>query len=331
MKFIDIYKYHEVFISSEKSCILIIEQTQIYINMAETINIPTWLAEVDSTELNWNDKALYSVYYYFTFIGDKHVCKLTNENLCERLGMPLSTLRDAKRRLLSKGYIKTNGGIAVTALVKSKHVEIQQDKGSDHMSESDRIDAEIQQGDTPIPSKEGVGIQQEGCRNPTDRVSESNSLDVENQHHNKENKENKEINKETYNRSTLIGDGVPENCDVTSGGEIGVSSSLIEEEIRPTTITSENLVNYISDSDEREDAMRNARYLGIDSTSELNILLSQYRWNGRDILPLCQYLGENLNDDVYQVIFRECRDNDEDLKALNNFCRSYHFTPSVSV
>lgn len=297
--------------------------------MAETINIPTWLAE--STELNWNDKALYSVYYYFTFIGDKHVCKLTNKTLGERLGMADSTLRDAKRRLLTKGYIKTNGGIAVSALVKSKHVEIQQDKGFDHMSESDRGDVEIQQVDTPTPSKEGVGIQQGGCRNPTGRVSESNSLDVENQHHNKENKENKEINKETYNRSTLIGDGVPENCDVTSGGEVGVSSSLIEEEISSTTITTEDLINYISDPEEREDVMRCARYYEVDSTSVLNILLTAYRWDRTDIVALSQYLGENLNDDVYQAIYRECRDSDEDLKALNNFCRSYHFTPSVSV
>lgn len=297
--------------------------------MAETFNIPTWIAE--STELNWNDKALYSVYYYFTFIGDKHVCKLTNENLCERLGMPLSTLRDAKRRLLTKGYIKTNGGIAVSALVMSKHVEIQQDKGFDHMSESDKIDAEIQQGDTPTPSKEGVGIQQGGCRNPTGRVSKSNSLDVEIQHHNKENKENKEINKETYNRSTFIGDGVPENCNVTSGGEVGVSSSLIEEEISSTTITTEDLINYISDPEEREDVMRCARYYKVDSTSVLNILLTAYRWDRTDIVALSQYLGENLNDDVYQAIYRECRDSDEDLKALNNFCRSYHFTPSVSV
>lgn len=309
MKFIDIYKYQEVLKSSEKSCILIIEQNK-HNNMAETINIPTWLAE--STGLNWNDKALYSVYYYFTFIGDKHVCKLTNKTIGERLGMADSTLRGAKRRLKDKGYIKTNGGISVTALVKSNYVE-------------------IQQGDTPTPSKEGVGIQQGGCRNPTGRVSKSNSLDVEIQHHNKENKENKEINKETYNRSTFIGDGVPEDCNVTSGGEVGCSSSLIEEDIRPTTITTEDLVNYISDPEERDDAMRNARYLGIDSTSELNILLNQYRWNGRDILPLCQYLGENLNDDVYQAVYRECRDNDEDLNALNNFCRSYHFTPSVSV
>ena len=316
MNFIDIYKYHEVLRSSEKSCILIVEQTQTYINMAETLNIPTWLAEVDSEELNWNAKALYSVYYYFTFIGDKHVCKLTNENLCERLGMPLSTLRDAKRRLLSKGYIKTNGGIAVTALVKSKRVEIQQDKGSDYTSESDRKDAEIQQGDTPVPCKEGVGIQQGGCRNPTDRVSESNSLDVEIQHHNKENKENIEINKETYNRSTFIGDGVPEYSDVTSGGEVGVSSSLIEEEISSTTITTEDLINY---------------YYEVDSTSVLNILLTAYRWDRTDIVALSQYLGENLNDDVYQAIYMECRDNDEDLKALENFCRSYHYTPSISV
>ena len=278
--------------------------------MAETINIPTWLAE--STELNWNDKALYSVYYYFTFIGDKHVCKLTNKTIGERLGMADSTLRGAKRRLKDKGYIKTNGGISVTALVKSNYVE-------------------IQQGDTPTPSKEGVGIQQGGCRNPTGRVSKSNSLDVEIQHHNKENKENIEINKETYNRSTFIGDGVPEYSDVTSGGEVGVSSSLIEEEISSTTITTEDLINYISDPEEREDVMRCARYYEVDSTSVLNILLTAYRWDRTDIVALSQYLGENLNDDVYQAIYMECRDNDEDLKALENFCRSYHYTPSISV
>jgi hypothetical protein len=309
LKFIDIYKYHEVLRSSEKSCILIIEQNK-HNNMAETFNIPTWLAE--STELNWNDKALYSVYYYFTFIGDKHVCKLTNKTLGERLGMADSTLRDAKRRLIDKGYIKTNGGIAVTALVTSKPVG-------------------IQQVDMPILSKESVEIQQGGCRNPTGRVSKSNSLDVEIQHHNKENKENKEINQETYNISTFIGDGVPENCEVSSGGEVEVSSSLIEEEIRPTTITTDALVDYISDPEEREGVMRCARYYDVDSTSELNILLTAYRWDRTDILPLCQYLRENMNDEVYQAIYLECKNNDEDLKSLNNFCRSYHFTPSVSV
>ena len=114
-------------------------------------------------------------------------------------------------------------------------------------------------------------------------------------------------------------------------GDTEISSSLIEEEISSTTITTEDLMNYISDPEEREDVMRCARYYEVDSTSVLNILLTAYRWDRTDIVALSQYLGENLNDDVYQAIYRECRDNGEDLRSLNNFCRSYHYTPSVSV
>ena len=142
--------------------------------MTETINIPVWVAE--STKLTWNEKALYSVYHYFTFIAQNHVCKLTNETLSHRLGMCLGTLRDTKRRLVKNGYIKTNGGISVTALVQS--------------------------GETAVAPCEGVGIQQAGCRNPTGEVSKSNKEDVETQHHNKESKEDNKENKETYSIST---------------------------------------------------------------------------------------------------------------------------------
>ena len=116
--------------------------------MTETLNIPVWVAE--STKLTWNEKALYSVYQYFTFIAKNHVCKLTNETLSHRLGMCLGTLRDTKRRLVKNGYIKTNGGISVTALIQS--------------------------GEDAVAPCEGVEIQQVRCRTPTRKMSNSNTI-----------------------------------------------------------------------------------------------------------------------------------------------------------
>ena len=84
--------------------------------MSELYNIPIKLAEV--TELNWNDKALYNVYHYLTFCGNKHASIMTNEKICQMLGMALSTMRCSKKRLLDKGYIKTDGNTTVTALIK---------------------------------------------------------------------------------------------------------------------------------------------------------------------------------------------------------------------
>lgn len=142
---------------------------------------------------------------------------------------------------------------------------------------------------------------------------------------------NKEKRKKNEEKEERI--GTSENGSSYEGtvGDSEISSSLIEEEIRPATITTDDLVNYISDPDERDGVIQCAQYFGVDSTSVLNVLLTAYRWDRADFLPLCQYLGENMNDEVYQAIYLECKNNDEDLKHLNNFCRSYHYTPSVSV
>ena len=160
--------------------------------MTETINIPKWVAE--STNLSWNEKALYSVYYFFTFKGKNHVCTLTNEKLSQRLGMCHGTLRGVKRNLIDKGYIKTNGGISVTALIQS--------------------------GEAEAASTEGVEIQQAGCLNPTGAVTKSNRKDVEIQHHNKESKEINKENKETYNISTYIGGSDSVNSTTSSYANI---------------------------------------------------------------------------------------------------------------
>ena len=75
--------------------------------------IPKELAA--NNALTWTEKAIYSIYYYYTFFGDGS-CHITNENIAARLGIKLSTMRDAKRQLKNDGWIETNGGIKVTAL-----------------------------------------------------------------------------------------------------------------------------------------------------------------------------------------------------------------------
>ncbi len=82
--------------------------------MSSTINIPTWLAE--NPELSWNAKALYSIYYYFTFFADFHCCLLTNDEVGFRLGLKERTIQREKQKLRDAGYIKFSG-IRVYALM----------------------------------------------------------------------------------------------------------------------------------------------------------------------------------------------------------------------
>lgn len=82
--------------------------------MTKTINIPTWLAE--NPELSWNAKALYSVYYFFTFYANYHCCLLTNDEVGIRLGLKERTIQREKQKLRDAGYIKFSG-IRVYALI----------------------------------------------------------------------------------------------------------------------------------------------------------------------------------------------------------------------
>ena len=167
--------------------------------MAETINIPIWVAE--STQLTWNEKALYSVYYFFTFKAQNHVCKLTNSAIAQRIGMCLGTLRDVKKSLIDKGFIKTNGGISVTALIQSSKALVESSESVETQQEGCRNPA----GTDLEDDEEGAGIQQAESRNPAGSGLESSREDAEIQHHNIESKEINIENKETYNISTSIG------------------------------------------------------------------------------------------------------------------------------
>lgn len=78
------------------------------------IFIPSEIA-VDQS-LSWNEKAVYSIFHYFTFRGELHCCKLTNESIAQRLGIGcVRTLRRIKSDLSHKGLISIRG-ITVTAL-----------------------------------------------------------------------------------------------------------------------------------------------------------------------------------------------------------------------
>ena len=68
------------------------------------------------TELNSDEKLLYSIYHYFTFCGGLHCCKLTNESIGLRIGKKERSLQRLKANLTKKGLIKVNG-IYTTALV----------------------------------------------------------------------------------------------------------------------------------------------------------------------------------------------------------------------
>lgn len=78
------------------------------------IYIPIALAA--NNDLSWNEKAVYAVYHYFTFHGDLQLCTITKTALSKKLSLPLGTIKDICRRLKSKGYISTDGGIKTKAL-----------------------------------------------------------------------------------------------------------------------------------------------------------------------------------------------------------------------
>ncbi len=82
--------------------------------MANTINTPTWLAE--RPQLGWNEKILYSIYYYFTFYGKRKSCTYTNKELGEQLGLSEKQIQYAKQKLKAFGYIEVSG-ISVVAKI----------------------------------------------------------------------------------------------------------------------------------------------------------------------------------------------------------------------
>lgn len=118
--------------------------------------IPKALAANKS--MSWNEKAVYTVYHYFTFNGRAKVCTISTKGMSERLGIPESTMKSIRRSLIKKGYISTNGGVKTTALVRFYDVS---DEVTDIQDES--IES-IPQGD----------------KNSTPRGMESNSQEDKN-------------------------------------------------------------------------------------------------------------------------------------------------------
>ena len=271
-------------------------------NMANTINTPTWLAE--KPELGWNEKILYSVYYYFTFYGKWKSCTYTNKELGEQLGLSVKAVQRAKQKLKAAGYIQVSG-IRVIAQITEKKSD---NKGWDNiLSKSDKI---------------GMG---------GDKNSPENT---ENDTHNKENKELNKKNKESNTEGTYTkGSDIEKRTSISLEVNDLISSSTCEEEIYPYDTTTnderfrDELQNYISDIDQRAETNAWVRYLGEQEASVFEKLIIAYRWERNDPLPLLGYIQDHPTDEVYQAIYNEF--NDEHRQWLANFCKSIGFTPTT--
>ncbi len=238
--------------------------------MSSAINIPTWLAE--KSELTWNEKALYSVYHYFTFYANYHCCLLTNAEIGLRLGLKERTIQREKQKLRDAGYIKVSG-IRVSALM------------TEEMATTGRGDTNGSGGDT-----NGSG----GDINCT----ESTKSDT----HNKENKENKESNnKGTYTEGNEVDD---------TGGSIqernGARSTSWEAELR------EDLKQYVPDGYQRGDVISLVRQLGMERSSVWDILVRCYDWDVIPLETLLKYYEEHPQDEVSMSIYQVLKDRDQD-------------------
>jgi len=271
-------------------------------NMANTINTPTWLAE--RPELGWNEKILYSVYHYFTFYGKRKSCTYTNKELGEQLGLSEKQIQYAKQKLKAFGYIEFSG-IKVVAQITEK--DLDKKGGDDNLSKGDKFGMG---GDNYCP---------ESTKNGT---------------HNKENKEENKKNKIPNIEGTYIeGNDKGKRAFVFLEDNDLISSSTCEEEIYPDdAATNEEslqneLQNYISDIDQRAETNAWVRYLGEQEASVFEKLIIAYRWERNDPLPLLGYIQDHPTDEVYQAIYNEF--NDEHRQWLANFCKSIGFTPTT--
>lgn len=75
--------------------------------------------------ITWTEKALLSIYYYFTTEGKYKCCSMKNEDLYKNeLKISKNTFERAKKHLKELGYIRTNGGIRVWYLgIKPKETK----------------------------------------------------------------------------------------------------------------------------------------------------------------------------------------------------------------
>lgn len=150
--------------------------------MNTTINIPAWLAE--TTDLNWNEKALYAVYHYFTFNGKKHCCTLSKTDIMNRLGLSEDQYKKSKSKLSKLGWIKTSNN-------KSWTVANFKNSTTDNMADCNQY-----QNDTTSKN--------EGCQNTPVGVLKSTSRGAKN--HPLNNKERIKKNKEDYISTLTLSD-----------------------------------------------------------------------------------------------------------------------------
>ena len=159
------------------------------------IYIPSELAA--NTTLNWTEKAVYSIYHYFTYYGQSHCCRLTNDIICERLGIKERSLQRIKKDLTNNGYITVNG-ITVKALKEFAGVTLLTPIANEKQR-GDTFDTHSEQN-AGVTLLTPIAVEQPRV---TKMVARGDTFDT----HNKENKDNKEcsyyISDSNYNEDRL--------------------------------------------------------------------------------------------------------------------------------
>ena len=204
------------------------------------IYIPSELAA--NTTLSWNEKAVYSIYHYFTYYGQSHCCRLTNDTICERLGIKERSLQRIKNDLTNNGYITVNG-ITVKALKEFAGVTLLTPIANDEQR-GDTFDTHSEQN-TGVTLLTPIAVEQPRVTNMvegvTKMVARGDTFDT----HNKENKDNKEV---TYLTSdSHQSDPVTLNNKITSDLELYVEDTPDVPEWMNELPVTEPFVQYTDD------------------------------------------------------------------------------------
>ena len=76
---------------------------------------------LDIKDLSNTECMVLAIYRYYTVEGSLHCCKLLNKDVCKMARISdESGLRKIKKHLKDLGYIRTDGGITVTYIVKKE-------------------------------------------------------------------------------------------------------------------------------------------------------------------------------------------------------------------
>ena len=82
--------------------------------------------EFRGLNLTMNEKALLSIYRYFTIKGEKKCCMMTNRELAKELEINEVYFSKLKKGLKEKGLIKTDGGIRVKYIGVRKTINFEE-------------------------------------------------------------------------------------------------------------------------------------------------------------------------------------------------------------